>query len=100
MKNAAQKTLQALVDLRIEFAISRLKEKPKYMELNEAQKATEAKLEKMLRDSYHKEQIPIDLYFENQSIKEGFEFDEIYYQGLKDCFYLMKLLGVIQEEGL
>ena len=35
------------------------------MEIIETHKATEAKLEKMFRDSYEKEQILIDRYFEN-----------------------------------
>jgi len=100
MKSAAQKALQTLVDLRIEVAIGRLKEKPHYMEIIENQEATEAKLEKMFRDSDNTEQIPIHQYFENQSIKEGLELDEAYYQGLKDGFYLLKFLGIVQEECL
>lgn len=98
MKSAAQKALQTLVDLRIDHAIGRLKKKPHYMEIIETQEATEAKLVKMFRDSDSKEQIPILSYFENQSIKEGLEFDEVYYQGLKDGIYLLKLLGIVQEE--
>lgn len=88
MQSLAQKALQTLVDLRIELAMGRLKKNPNYMEIIETHKVTEAKLEKMFRDSYEKEQILIDRYFENQSIKEGLEFDEVYYQGLKDGFFI------------
>lgn len=98
MISAVRKALQTLVDLRIEAAIGRLKKNPHYMEICDIQEATEAKLEKVFRDSEGKEQISIDCYFENQSIKDGLEYNEIYYQGLKDGIQLLKLLGVIKQE--
>lgn len=100
MKSETQKALQSLVDLRIEVALGRLKEKSHYTEISEIQETTEAKLEKMFRDSEGKEQISIHRYFENESIKQGLEFDEVYYQGLMDGIYLLKFLGVVQEGHL
>lgn len=90
MISEAHKTLQSLVDLRIEIAMDRLREDAHYKEICEIHAATEAQLVEVFQDS--------ECYFENQSIKEGLEFKEIYVQGLKDGIHLLKFLGVAKLE--
>lgn len=90
MISQTQKSLRTLVDLRIEVAMRRLKENPHYTEICEKQAATEGKISKVFQDAEN--------YFENQAIRDGLEFNEIYIQGLKDSIHLLKFLGIVKQE--
>ena len=90
MISQTQKALRTLVDLRIEVAMGRLKENPHYLEICVNQAATEVKIREVFQDAEN--------YFENQSIRDGLEFNEIYIQGLKDGIHFLKFLGVVNRE--
>lgn len=90
MTSQTRKALHTLVDLRIEVAMGRLKENPHYMEIYKNQTATEDKIREVFQDT--------ESYFDNQSIRDGLEFNEIYIQGLKDSIHLLKFLGIVKKE--
>ena len=98
MESAERKALQSITDLRIGIAVSRLKVNPQYAEICERQEKAEARVEELYQRFEKEERLFIRRYYEDETLKSSLEFDEIYFQGLKDGINVLKFLGVLSQE--
>jgi len=98
MEATERKALQAFIDLRIDAAISRLRRNRRYVEICEKQEETGIRIEELYQRFEKEDRLFIRRYYEEETLKTGLEFDEIYFQGLKDGISVLKFLGVFSQE--
>lgn len=98
MTEAEQKTYKVFVTARIETALQRLRSNPKYMEQRSAQELSEENVERLLQKLKKKERIVIRRHYEGEIVRENFELDETYLQGMRDCIQILSFLDVFHRE--
>jgi hypothetical protein len=98
MEGTERKALQSFIDLRIDAAISRLRGNLRYLEVCEKQEETGVRIEELYQRFEKDDRLFIRRYYEDETLKTGLEFDEIYFQGLKDGISILKFLGVFSQE--
>ena len=98
MGDTERKVVQPFIDLRIDAAVSRLRGNFRYLEICRKQEETENKIEELYQRFEKDERLFIRRYYEDETLKTGLEFNEIYIQGLKDGIGLLRFLGVFSQE--
>jgi len=98
MESAERKALQSITDFRIGVAIRRLKANPRYEEICGRLEKADTRVEELYQCFEKEELLFIRRYYEDETLKTSLEFDEIYFQGLKDAINILKFLGVLSQE--
>lgn len=98
MTGAERKTYKEFVIARIEVALQRLHNNPMYMEWSRKQDASGEKVEKLLHKLSKKERIAIRRHYEGEIVRENFELDETYLQGMRDCVQIFSFLNAFHGE--
>lgn len=94
MSETERRALKTVAVEREEIAFKRLKNKPQYMEICKRQNKTSEMVEALYDRLKKEERITIRCHFEGETEKEGMEFNEVYIQGMRDCFSLLSFLDV------
>lgn len=92
------KTYKEFVTARIEVALQRLRNNPMYMDWCSKQNASEEKVDKLLHKLNKKERIAIRRHYEGEIVRENFELDEAYLQGMRDCIQILSFLDAFHRE--
>lgn len=83
---------------RIETALLRLRNNPAYIHRCRKQEKSEKKIDKLLHKLKKHERTAIRRYYEGEMVKQNFELDETYLQGMRDCFQIFSFLNVFDTE--
>lgn len=84
---------------RVEAALLFLHNNTAYRERCCQQERSENKVEKILRKLNKHDRTAIHRHYEGETIKESFELDQTYLQGMQDCFKILSLLNAFQTEA-
>jgi len=99
MEEKGVKILRDFIGERMALAMENAKQNPRYLkhisEQVESRKLADVVLGKMQKE----DKLTIRRYCESEAAKMGFEMEEIYIQGLKDCVKLFSVLGVTEALG-
>ena len=83
---------------RKETAYKRLKNNPVYLEVYERQQKTGEDVEKLYHERFTKdERITVRRHYEGETEKNCLEEDEVYFQGMRDCFQFILHLGILAD---
>lgn len=83
---------------RVEAALFRCRENPAYMERCRQQDASGEVVDGLLKKLKEKERRTICRHYEGEIVKQNFELDETYLQGMRDCIYILSCLDAFQRE--
>ena len=84
------------INSRVNMAILKLKDKnPLYQNVCEKQEANWQSVDAILQRLGKDDRRAVIRYYEEEVHKFGFEFNETYLQGVKDCFSLLAFFGVL-----
>lgn len=97
MDDTTREALRSLITARKEIAYNRIKEDPAYSEVCRQQNESEKTVEALYRRFDKAEQTAIRDHYEGEVHKTNFELDEVYRQGLYDCF---RLIGILNGNGV
>ena len=96
MTDNERKSIRSIMFERQELAFERIKNKPSYLEVCQRQRQAEEIVEKMYHERFtQEERIIIRRHYEGEVEKIGMEENEVYFQGLRDCFQLIVYLGLL-----
>lgn len=84
---------KVFITSRIEVSLQRLKDNPEYNAYCRQQDASGDVVEEILHKLDKDDRITIRRHYEGQTVKENFELDSAYIQGLKDCFRALSCLS-------
>lgn len=98
MTGAECKTYKEFVTARIEVALQRLHNNPMYMERRSKQNASEEVVENLFQKLNKEDRIAIRRHYEGETVRENFELDEAYLQGMRDCIQILSFLDVFRRE--
>lgn len=98
MIGAGQCAYKNFVIARIENALTRLRSNPAYMERCHRQEKSEEKIGKLLQKLKKHERITIHRHYEGEMVKQSFELDEVYLQGMRDCMQILSFLNALDTE--
>lgn len=98
MMGTGQSAYKDFVIARTELALLRLRNNPAYIERCRQQEKGEEKVDKLLHRLNKRERIVIRRHYEGETIKQGFELDETYLQGMRDCIQILSFLNALDTE--
>lgn len=98
MEGTKRKALQSFIDLRINAAVNHLRGNLRYLGICEKQEEAGSRIEELYQRFEKDERLFIRRYYEDGTMKTGLEFNEIYFQGLKDSIDILKFLSVFSQE--
>jgi len=98
MKSLTREALNSLVGAREDIALTRIQENAEYSEVCKQQEQTEEMVEKIYQQLEKTDRIMICRHYEGEVHKTSFEINELYLQGLRDCFKLIAFLSDFQSE--
>lgn len=81
---------------RIEVSLQQIKNDPEYREVCRQQDTSGDIVEGLLHKLDKDDRITIQRHYEGQTVKENYELDSAYIQGMKDCFHLLSSLDAFQ----
>lgn len=81
---------------RIEVSLQQLKNNPEYQEYCRQQGASGDVVEELLCKLNEDDRLTIQRHYEGQTVKENYELDNAYIQGVKDCIHALSYLGAFQ----
>jgi len=95
----ADNECQAIKDFigsRVNFAIFKLEDNnPRYQEVRKNQQEKWQSVDVILRKLENDDRRAVLRYYEDEVHKFGFESEESYLQGIKDCFSMLAFFGVL-----
>ena len=98
MISSEWQSLMSLFTEREEVDYKRLKNNFRYLELCDRQKPTEEAVEEMYQEKFSKEeQIGTCRHYEGETEKYSMKTQEVYIQGMRDCFNIIVRLGVLSD---
>lgn len=100
MTDTIQNPYRDFITERIEVALFRCRENPAYIERCRQQNESEEAVDSLLEKLKKKERRTIRRHYEGEIVRENFELDETYLQGMRDCIYILSCLGAFQREVL
>lgn len=89
---------QNLIMNRIEAGLQRLQNNPAYKERCYQQKMSEEAVDGLLLKLDEEERDTIRHHYEGETVKQNFELDETYLQGMRDCVQILSCLGAFQRD--
>ncbi len=92
------KPYQNLIMNRIEVGLQRLRNNPAYKERCYQQKTSGEAVDRLLLKLDEEERDAIRHHYEGETVKQNFELDETYLQGMRDCVHFLSCLGAFQQE--
>ncbi|MCL2851929.1 MAG: hypothetical protein FWE20_02680 [Defluviitaleaceae bacterium] len=98
MTENERKSLRTLISEREELAYRRLCKNPGYMKICERQSQTEEVIEEIYHKRFNQDELLIiRRHYEGETEKSSMEEDEVYFQGLRDCFQFILHLGILAD---
>ena len=98
MMGTEQSAYKDFVIARTELALLRLRNNPAYIERGRQQEKGEEKVDKLLHKLNKRERNAIRRHYEGETIKQSFELDETYLQGMRDCIQILSFLNALDTE--
>lgn len=98
MMGTEQRAYKDFVIARIEIALLRLRNNPAYIKRCRQQEKSEEKVDKLLHKLNKRERITIRRHYEGETVKQSFELDETYLQGMRDCVQILSFLNALDTE--
>ena len=84
------------INARVNFAIHKLEDiNPRYHEVCKNQETAWQSIDLILQKLEKDERRAVITYYEEEVHKFGFESNESYLQGIKDCFSVLSFFGVL-----
>lgn len=98
MTKELQKTYQDFIIDRIESALIELNDNPAYMARCCQQNESGAVVDRLLHKLKKNERITIRRHYEGETVKESFELDAAYIQGMRDCIGILSFLDAFHTD--
>lgn len=98
MTDTTRNPYREFVSERVEIALFRLDDNQAYMERCRQQDASEEVVDSLLEKLKKKERRTIRRHYEGEIVKQNFELNETYIQGMRDCIYILSCLDAFQKE--
>ena len=98
MMGTEQRAYKDFVIARTEIALLRLRNNPAYIERCRQQEKSEEKVDKLLHKLNKRGRITIRRHYEGETVKQSFELDETYLQGMRDCIQILSFLNALDTE--
>lgn len=100
MMKAEKNGYNEFIIARIEIALLRLRNNPAYMGRCRQQDKSEGKVERLLHKLNKDERITIRRHFEGQTVKQNFELNETYLQGMRDNIQILSFFNIFDKGGM
>lgn len=98
MRGTEQRGYKDFIITRIDTALLRLRSNPAYRERCSQQERSWERVDKLLHKLKERERIAISRHYEGETVKQSFELDETYLQGMRDCFQILSFLNVLDTD--
>ena len=98
MTGATQNPYHEFITERIEVALFRCRDNPAYIERCRQQDKSEEVVDSLLEKLKKKECMVIRRHYEGETVKQNFELDETYLQGMRDCIQILSYLDAFHRE--
>lgn len=92
------KPYQNFIMNRIEVGLQRLRNNPAYLDRCHKQNMSGEAVDMLLLKLDEEERDTIRHHYEGETVKQNFELDETYLQGMRDCVQILSCLGAFQTE--
>lgn len=95
--NEAKECWKSFISSRIELALERISRKnPEYIKLCEQQDKSQETVDALLEKLGEKDVMTVRRHYEMETMRQSFEIDEAYMQGVKDGIQFLAGLGIFQ----
>ena len=99
MGESEQKAIKAFINSRQELAMLKLAANPKYQEVCRQLEVSGETADAILNMLEKDERVAVRYHYEETVHKSGYEHDEMYLQGFRDCLSAMVFFGVLRPNG-
>ena len=100
MTDSEEKILGSLIDSRLEIALQRLDSNISYREQCREQEVSGEAAEELLHKLTKEERIAVRRHYEGETARTGYELNEAYVQGLRDCIRALIFLGAFNAQAI
>lgn len=94
--NDTKECWKSYITSRVELALERISRNPEYIELCEQQDKSQETVDSLLEKLGGENALTVRRYYEMETMRQSFEIDEAYMQGMMDAIQFLGGLGVFQ----
>lgn len=98
MSEADQSAFKDFLNARTEIALLRLRNNPAYLKRYHKQLKRENQIEILILKLKKRDCNTINHYIEDQTLKQNFELEEVYLQGMRDCLQIFSFLNAFDTD--
>lgn len=92
----AKECWKSFISSRIELALERISRNPEYIELCRQQDKSQETVDLLLEELGEENALAVHRHYEMENMRQSYEIDEAYMQGVKDAIQFLGGLGVFQ----